>query len=143
MQSQQFLSAGPSFSFLSCASAWVLSGPQSLQRCACSGMAHNPFREVSALPQSTSSSSDIVISSVLPYSSLFPCSGFPSPSVLSALNSFLQRCHQLAQLWPATRPVQRQPEAVSDTGQPLASFHRGRVCCPPATLPLQDGDLSP
>jgi len=34
---------------------------------------HSPLREVPALPQSTSSSSDLVIPSVLPSSSPFPC----------------------------------------------------------------------
>lgn len=46
-ETEQFLSAAPSFSLLSCAPAWVLYGLQSLQRSTCSitglSMGHSPF----------------------------------------------------------------------------------------------------
>lgn len=80
---QQFLSTASPFSLWSCALAWVLCGPKSLQRHICSSMnlsmGQRLSREVPALPQSTSISSDLIIPSLLPSSYPFPCSFHVSP----------------------------------------------------------------
>lgn len=100
---------------------------------------HSPFREVRALPRSTSSSSYLVIPFVLLFSSPFPfLSMFPLPQhFLPFLKYVFTEMPPTwlmgsAELWPEMGPLQRHLEmAVSNTGQPLIS-HRCHACSPSA-----------
>lgn len=84
---QQFLSTSAPFSLGSYAPAWVLCGPQPLQRCSCSTMNlpmdQRLFRELPALPHSTSLSSDIIILSLL-----LPSYPFPRSLHVSSFSEF-------------------------------------------------------